>query len=280
MSFGLEQEGGSLIIPMALAHPLYPINDRSRNKRRNLWVGWCVSSWWPMFSSRSSVSQYIYLYVCILYTGSGYRMYIYIHRECHSVLVELHPITVYRAGFWGACSSSVECHLLFSLVSTICVLRYGNKINTRMLVTIGICFKLYFDTRHFPFCNLSPSRMFLSLDLLPEYRIQHTIGLLYATSIYSTRIFYRGVSGFATDCPCGVWCRGLTTCLLYVGPLFGYLLLNNSWAVGLTYWIVNSHYFFLYFDIYNCICLNTSYYFLAVSSILNIVPYFHQVLLY
>ena len=100
MSFGIEQEGGSLIVPMALAHPLHPINDRSRNKRRNLWVGWFVHSWWPMFSSRSSVSLYIYLYVCILYTGSGYRMYIYIHRECHSVLVELHPITVYMAGFW------------------------------------------------------------------------------------------------------------------------------------------------------------------------------------
>ena len=53
-----------------------------------------------------------------------------------------------------------------------------------MLVTIGVCFKLYFDTRHFAFCNLSLSRMFLSLDLLPEYRIQHTIGLLYVTSIY------------------------------------------------------------------------------------------------
>ena len=92
-------------------------------------------------------------------------------------------------------------YLLFSLVSTICVLLYGNKINTRMLVIIGICFKLYFDTRHFVFCNLSPSRMFLSLDILPKYRIQHTIGLLYVTSIYSTRIFYRGVSGFATD-----WC--------------------------------------------------------------------------
>ena len=38
--------------------------------------------------------------------------------------------------------------------------------------------------------------------------------------------------------------------------------------------------FFLYFDIYNCMCLNTSYYFLAVFSILNIVPYFRQVLLY
>ena len=42
-----EQEDGNLIIPMALAHPLLPINSRSRNKRRNLWVGWCVSSWWP-----------------------------------------------------------------------------------------------------------------------------------------------------------------------------------------------------------------------------------------
>ena len=256
MSFGLE--GVNLIIPMALAHPLHPINDRSRNKRRNLWVGWCVSSWWPMFSSRSSASLYIYLYVCILYTGSGYRMYIYIHRECHSVLVELHPITVYMAVFGGACGFSVECHLLFSLVSTICALLYGNKINTRMLVTIGICFKLYFDTRHFAFYNLSPSRMFLSLDLLPEYRIQHTIVLLDITSIYSTKIFYMGVSGFATDCPCGVWCRGLTTGLLHVGPLFGHLLLNNSWAVGLTCWIVNSH-IFLYFDIYNCVCLNTSF---------------------
>ena len=47
MIFGLEQEGGSLIAPMALAHPLHPIDNRSRNRRRNLWVGWCVSSWWP-----------------------------------------------------------------------------------------------------------------------------------------------------------------------------------------------------------------------------------------
>ena len=30
----------------------------------------------------------------------------------------------------------------------------------------------------------------------------------------------QGIPGFATYCPCGVsWCRGLTTCLLYVGPL-------------------------------------------------------------
>ena len=73
------------------------------------------------------------------------------------------------------------------------------------------------DTRYFAFCNLSPPRMFLP------------IGPLYVTSRYSTMIFYRGVSYFTTVCPCGVWCRGLTTCLLYVGPLFGNRLLSNSW---------------------------------------------------
>ena len=60
--FGLEQEGGTLIAPMALAHPLHPIDNRSRNRRRNLWVVWCVSSWWPLFPSRSSVFIYIYIY--------------------------------------------------------------------------------------------------------------------------------------------------------------------------------------------------------------------------
>ena len=68
MIFGLEQEGGSLIAPMALAHPLNPIDNRSRNKRRNLWIG-CFSSWWPWLPSRSSVLifhilyTYIYIYI-------------------------------------------------------------------------------------------------------------------------------------------------------------------------------------------------------------------------
>ena len=109
----------------------------------------------------------------------------------------------------------------------------------------GICFKQHFDTRYLGFYNPSPPRMFLFLDLLSEYRIQHgAIGPLYVTSSYSTWIFYRGVSGFfATGCPCDVWCRGLTTCLLHVGPPFGNRFLNTSWAVGLTYWIVYLHFF-------------------------------------
>ena len=66
MMFGLEQEVGSLIAPMALAHPLHPIVNRSRNRSRNLWVGWCVSSWWLLFPSRSSVLIYIYIYIYAL----------------------------------------------------------------------------------------------------------------------------------------------------------------------------------------------------------------------
>ena len=186
MSFGLEQAGGSLIIPMALAHPLHPINDRSRNKRWNLWVGWCVSSWWPMFSSRISVSLYIYLYVCILYTGSGYRMYIYTHSECHSVLVKLHPITVYRAVFWE--------HAVPLLNATCCFLWFQPFVSYSMVIrlilgclwplvsvlnyilTLGILRSVIF---HLPGC-------FLSLDLLPEYRIQHTVGTPCNTAPYIT----------------------------------------------------------------------------------------------
>ena len=147
-----------------------------------------------------------------------------------------------------------------------------------MLVTLGICFKQHFDTRYLVFFNPLPPRMFLSLDLLSEYRIQHgAIGPLYVTSSYSTWIFCRRVSGFATYSPCDVWCRGLTICLLHVGPPFGNRFLNTSWAVGLTYWIVYLH--FLYFDICNYICLDTSYHFLALSLLL-IYSLFFQVLLY
>ena len=113
--------------------------------------------------------------------------------------------------------------------------------------------------------------MFLSLVLPSEYRIQHgAIGPLYVTSSYSTWIFCRGVSGFATDCPCDVGCRGLTTYLLHVGPRFGNRFLNTSWVVGLTYWRVYLH--FLYFDTCNYIC--TSYHFWLYLYFLNILYFF------
>ena len=106
--------------------------------------------------------------------------------------------------------------------------------------------QIYIQVEPSSIYNPSPPRMFLSLDLLSEYRNQHSaIGPLYVTSSFSTWIFCRCISGFATDCPCDVWCRGLTTCLLHVGPPFGNRFLNTSWAVGLTYWKVYLHFFFI-----------------------------------
>ena len=63
------------------------------------------------------------------------------------------------------------------------------------------------------YCTIwSPAR---SGNIIIEYRIEYvTYRLLYVIFTSPTRIFYRGVPGFATDCPCGVWCRGLTTCHL------------------------------------------------------------------
>ena len=92
--------------------------------------------------------------------------------------------------------------------------------------------ELYFDLyfrlplhKLFWFCKCTTPWMFLPLDILLEYWIEHvSSGLLYVMFTIPTRIFYREVPGFATDCPCGVWCRGLTTCPLYVGPLFGNLV--------------------------------------------------------
>ena len=86
---------------MTLAHPLHAIDNRSRNKRRNLWVGWCVSSWWPWFPYRCSVLIYIYIYIYSLYEFC-YRTFICIQRECHSVLAKLHPITFYGIVFLGS----------------------------------------------------------------------------------------------------------------------------------------------------------------------------------
>ena len=148
-----EQEGGSLIAPMALAHLLHPIDNRSRNKRRNLWVVRWVSSWWPWFPSRSSVLIYmciyiyIYMYVHYLYELC-YRSYI--QRECHSVLAKLHPITFYRGvrgNWWNVIVSARTMRFLvwmpfcvfFGLPIVSCSLI--KKSNTRMFVTFGICLK-------------------------------------------------------------------------------------------------------------------------------------------
>ena len=238
MSFGLQQEGGSLIAPMALAQPLHPIDSRSRNRRRNLWFGWCVSSWWPLFLSSSMLIYIYYLYVYILYEFC-YMTYIYTNNR--SVVQ-----------YWWSCTPSQSIGLLFFIGGggggggggarflgwmplfcflwfTNCVLLYDKYSSTRMLVTFGTCFIQHVDTRYLAFCNLSPPRMFLPLDL-SEYRILHgAIGPLYVTSSYSTWIFCRGAyvldirnstvpskratrgghpQVFFMQCQCGGWSSG------------------------------------------------------------------------
>ena len=106
-----------------------------------------------------------------------------IHRDCGSVLVKLHPIIIYTGTVLGSARFLCWMPLVVFFGFTNCALLYDNKTNTRMLVTLGIHFKQHFDTRYFAFCNLSPSRMFLPLDLLSEYRIHYgTIGPLHFTS--------------------------------------------------------------------------------------------------
>ena len=152
----------------------------------------------------------------------------YIHRECRSALVKLHPSTVYRAGLGSA--RFLGWLLLVVFVGfTNLVLLYDKYTNTTMIVTIGIWVEQHFDTKYFAFCNLYLPGCFC------PWTFSKNIGFrtLYVTSSYSTRIFYRRVSDFATDCPCCVWCRRLTTCLLYVGPHFRNRLLSNNCALGL-----------------------------------------------
>ena len=75
-----------------------------------------------------------------------------------------------------------------------------------------------------------------AVGFFSEYWNEHVaIKLLYTKFVFSDKVFYRGVPGFATDCPCGVCWRGLTTFLLFVRPLsFGYLVFSYNRSVSLA----------------------------------------------
>ena len=113
------------------------------------------------------------------------------------------------------------------------------------------------------FYNTSPPRMFLSLDLLWAYRIQHGAnGPLYVTSNYSTWIFCRGVSGFATDCRLVSWIKHLPPACWST-----FWKSNLKQQLGCRFDIMDNYsYFFVCFDICNYICLDTSDHFSVLSS--------------
>ena len=151
----------------------------------------------------SSVIGRIYIYINIyIYNGSVIQCW----RSC----TPSRSIGLY---FWWVRGSWAECHFLFSLVYQLC-LAIWYKSNTRMLVTFGICFKQHFDTRYL------------------VYTIPYLPGCFCPWTFFENIGFN---TGFATGCPCGVWCRGLTTCLPHVGAPFGNrFFLKNGWVVDLT----------------------------------------------
>ena len=76
------------------------------------------------------------------------------------------------------------------------------------ILTLGIW---HSAISHLPGC-FAPGPSFIISDSTWCHQMSHLASQFW--------IFCRLVSGFATDCPCGVCCRGLTTWLLYVGPHF------------------------------------------------------------
>ena len=91
-------------------------------------------------------------------------------------------------------------------------------------------------------------------------------------------------AGFATDCPCGVWCRGLTICLLHVGPPFGNRILNKSWAVGFDI-MDNISYFFVFWHMQLYVLIHQIFFGFTFSNILYFFKYsctniFHRRSLY
>ena len=85
-------------------------------------------------------------------------------------------------------------------------------------------------------CN-NPSAMYVSLlgPALgtPDITCCYGIPLYHVYTL--TRIFRRGVSGCVTGCRCGVWCRGLTTRAIYVGPFLANRSLL-SWFISAIEW--------------------------------------------
>ena len=93
------------------------------------------------------------------------------------------------------------CIYIYTLLYELCFLCFttwillsdDNNLIPGCLWLLAFVLKQHFDTKYLVFYSPSPPRMFLSLALLSEYRIQHgAIGPLYVTSSYSTWIFCMG----------------------------------------------------------------------------------------
>ena len=87
----------------------------------------------------------------------------------------------------------------------------------------GANLEIQAQTHYKLLCGISKN----SKSKWPKMTLNIGLNMLPSDSFMSWLDYLLGYS--TVDCQaCGVWCRGLTTCLLYVGPIFGNLVWNDS----------------------------------------------------
>ena len=137
-----------------------------------------------------------------------------------------HPGTVYRTGVW------VCVVLVLSVISCSCCYFLDFIMIFIMIVVtiIGIFMAINY------FLNYTLGLLYLNMVLVLQMHNSldvsapgHSLWILDWTCFLWTPLWHiyipykdilQGVPGFATDCPCGVWCLGLTTWLLFFWSTF------------------------------------------------------------
>ena len=132
---------------------------------------------WVLYPIKRAMDVIVYPY--------PYRTYMYTHKECRSVLVKPHIITVYRTVLGSARFLCWMPLLVF----------FGLPIGSCSMMNsliLGCLWTLVFVLNYILTLGIWRSDSFTSqdvfvLDLLSEYRSQHgAIGPIYVTSSYST----------------------------------------------------------------------------------------------
>ena len=111
------------------------------------------------------------------------------------------------------------------------------------------------------------------LELLLEYWIEHvTFGLLYVMLTFPFKIFYRGVPGFATGCPC---------CLILASLIILYILHSTSELsfcidIVLTLYIILYYIILYYIILYYIILYYIILYYIILYYIILYFIYIYQ----
>ena len=196
--------------------------------------------------------------------------------ESHNyVLVKLHPITFYKTVFLGNARflGWMPLFVFFGLPTLSCSPINGLILGCLWLLVFVLNNTLILGIwcsaiSHLPgcFCPWTFSQN-IGFNMVPSDP------LCYVTSSYTTWIFCRGVSGFRTDCPCGVWCRGLIN---HLPPVRWSTFWKSTFKQQLGCWfdIADSIYFFCILTYAIIYVLIHHIIFRLYLYFLNIVPYF------